>query len=155
MALIKCRECGKEISSDAKACPHCGAKPKTGIGCGPVLGIILVGFIAWLAFGPSPTPPAPKTEAEQQATTRMAMAAAAAKALKQSLREPDSLDIISIKTDQLANIICLEYRAKNGFGGTSIEHLVVLPKRSSDKAADWNKHCPAATFDTTFARHML
>lgn len=24
MALIKCKECGKEHSSDAKKCPHCG-----------------------------------------------------------------------------------------------------------------------------------
>lgn len=24
MALIECRECKKEISSDAKVCPHCG-----------------------------------------------------------------------------------------------------------------------------------
>ena len=31
MALIKCSECGKEISDQAKACPHCGfplPKPK-------------------------------------------------------------------------------------------------------------------------------
>lgn len=26
MALIKCKECGEEISSNAKACPHCGYK---------------------------------------------------------------------------------------------------------------------------------
>lgn len=26
MALIKCEECGKEISSQAKTCPNCGAK---------------------------------------------------------------------------------------------------------------------------------
>ena len=25
MALIKCPECGKEVSNNAKACPHCGA----------------------------------------------------------------------------------------------------------------------------------
>ena len=25
MALIKCPECGKEISDNAKTCPHCGA----------------------------------------------------------------------------------------------------------------------------------
>lgn len=25
MALIKCHECGKEISDLAKTCPHCGA----------------------------------------------------------------------------------------------------------------------------------
>ena len=24
MALIKCRECGNEVSSEAPACPHCG-----------------------------------------------------------------------------------------------------------------------------------
>ena len=28
MALIKCHECGKEISDTAKNCPHCGAKKK-------------------------------------------------------------------------------------------------------------------------------
>jgi hypothetical protein len=27
MALIKCRECGNEVSDSAKACPKCGAKP--------------------------------------------------------------------------------------------------------------------------------
>lgn len=26
MALIKCEECGKNISSSAKTCPHCGVK---------------------------------------------------------------------------------------------------------------------------------
>lgn len=26
MALIKCPECGKEISDEAKICPNCGAK---------------------------------------------------------------------------------------------------------------------------------
>ncbi len=25
MALIECQECGKQISSKAEACPHCGA----------------------------------------------------------------------------------------------------------------------------------
>ena len=28
MALIKCHECGAEISTEATACPRCGAKPK-------------------------------------------------------------------------------------------------------------------------------
>ena len=28
MALIKCKECGKEISSTVKVCPHCGYKKK-------------------------------------------------------------------------------------------------------------------------------
>ena len=28
MALIKCSECGKQISDKAKKCPHCGANNK-------------------------------------------------------------------------------------------------------------------------------
>lgn len=28
MALIKCKECAKEISDSAKQCPHCGFKKK-------------------------------------------------------------------------------------------------------------------------------
>lgn len=31
MAMIKCRECGKEISDRAEICPCCGAKTRYGI----------------------------------------------------------------------------------------------------------------------------
>ena len=51
MALIKCKECGKEISTQAEECPHCGAFNKDN----PVnvlqgvlsVGLLLVTF--WLA----------------------------------------------------------------------------------------------------------
>lgn len=33
MALIKCSECGKEISSSAESCPNCGNPMSTGIKC--------------------------------------------------------------------------------------------------------------------------
>lgn len=58
MALVKCKECGKEVASSAKTCPHCGikdpgfgAKQKAG-GC---LGmIVIVGLISyWLASSDS------------------------------------------------------------------------------------------------------
>ena len=40
MALIKCKECHKEVSSSAVACPHCGAKvPRTS-----VLKVLIIGF---------------------------------------------------------------------------------------------------------------
>ena len=29
MALIKCKECNKEVSDTAKTCPHCGYKLKS------------------------------------------------------------------------------------------------------------------------------
>ena len=28
MALVACKECGKEVSKSAAACPHCGYKPR-------------------------------------------------------------------------------------------------------------------------------
>ncbi len=33
MALIRCRECGKEVSSIAKTCPNCGAPVDTAVRC--------------------------------------------------------------------------------------------------------------------------
>jgi hypothetical protein len=63
MALIPCRECGKDISTEAAACPHCGAPspapsvapptaPKKGMGSF-AKGILIVGglFVAFLIFG--------------------------------------------------------------------------------------------------------
>lgn len=37
MALIKCHECGTDVSTEAKACPKCGAKAKESIGVGTIL----------------------------------------------------------------------------------------------------------------------
>ena len=49
MALIKCRECGKEVSTSAQNCPNCGAPvKKPGIGCG---GAILILFAVFFIIG--------------------------------------------------------------------------------------------------------
>lgn len=51
MALIKCKECGTEVSSKAETCPKCGArvvaKP---MGCGTLIGVIFLGGIIISAF---------------------------------------------------------------------------------------------------------
>jgi RNA polymerase subunit RPABC4/transcription elongation factor Spt4 len=64
MALRKCRECGREISTDAKACPHCGRRSPTGTsgstwGC---LAIILVIVIIIAKMPSTPTTPDAPTE---------------------------------------------------------------------------------------------
>jgi len=58
VTLIKCPECGTEVSSEAAACPKCGhplqAKPSGGINTKDpvhVIGIILVVIILLLAVG--------------------------------------------------------------------------------------------------------
>lgn len=54
MALIKCKDCEKEFSTDAKACPNCGAKPpvnqKAQIGCAVII-LFLVLFFAMMSTG--------------------------------------------------------------------------------------------------------
>ena len=51
MALTTCRECGQQVSADAKTCPHCGtsapAKKKAKGGIGKWLLIIFaIGLVA-------------------------------------------------------------------------------------------------------------
>ena len=51
MALTTCRECGKQVSTDAKTCPHCGtsapAQKKTRGGIGKWLLIVFaIGLVA-------------------------------------------------------------------------------------------------------------
>ena len=42
MSLIKCSTCGKEIASNAKKCPHCGAPV---INAGIIIGMIVIIFV--------------------------------------------------------------------------------------------------------------
>ena len=44
MALIKCDECGGDISSKAEVCPHCGFKEKK-TGCLGMIGYLILGLI--------------------------------------------------------------------------------------------------------------
>lgn len=74
MSLKACRECKKEVSSEAKTCPHCGISGPTkakgmslGTGC---LVLVIIGFI-FSTFGPNQTSgrvpiPDPKTTALEQ-----------------------------------------------------------------------------------------
>lgn len=54
MALTTCKECGKEVSTAADACPHCGA-PRKRLKPGPspwtIIGWVIVGFICLLMYG--------------------------------------------------------------------------------------------------------
>lgn len=52
MALIACKACGKEISGEAKACPHCGQPNQAKrMGCAAILGIGAAGMIVLMIIG--------------------------------------------------------------------------------------------------------
>lgn len=81
MALKPCKECGKEVSTAAKTCPHCGTPGPTGgiqtggcanRGAGCLLAVIVIGVIvALLGDGYE----APTTDGRVAPTTPMARAA--------------------------------------------------------------------------------
>ncbi|MDD4406862.1 MAG: zinc-ribbon domain-containing protein [Bacilli bacterium] len=49
MALIKCKECGNEISSTSKKCVHCGAKLKDN-SKNIVTSVAIVGVLIFIGF---------------------------------------------------------------------------------------------------------
>jgi len=63
--MIKCHECGSDISSEAASCPKCGAKPKTkGTWKKIFLGFIFfAGLLIWLFSGQKPAE-LPATQAQ-------------------------------------------------------------------------------------------
>lgn len=44
MALVKCKECGKEMSDHAGKCPHCGAGKFSSVGVQNPGGLRVLGF---------------------------------------------------------------------------------------------------------------
>jgi hypothetical protein len=54
MALTKCKECGREVSTKAKICPNCGSpvKSRPFVGCLTIiLSIAFIGIITSLFYG--------------------------------------------------------------------------------------------------------
>lgn len=136
MALIKCKECGQQMSSGAKACPHCG-KRRTSRAAKGCLWIVIVFGVA-VGFGiyktgqqhdaadarraaMTPQQVADEAAAEFDAKLPDASKALCLKALKQSLNDPDSAKFDagnwSVSTEGNYHYTVLAtFRAKNQMG---------------------------------------
>jgi hypothetical protein len=172
MAMITCGECGASVSTEAKSCPACGAsrkvflrppgtkKPmswpkKIGIALGVMFGVSLVGGFA---AGVSGTNPGTQTETAQdkEQKHRDYQAYLAAKALKASLRNPDSRSFEQILVNDDGSVICITYRAQNGFGGMNIGHVVFKDGDPSESHASWRAHCARKLLnDVTAVQSMI
>ena len=169
MALIPCKECKAEISSSAKHCPQCGAKPKksTSVATYFVGAIFLFAFAkcSWDQSTRSAPPAAPvltpaqaakKAEDDAHSSARFVNTSRLLSAIKNSLREPDSVIWGDILASEKGDVVCVAYRAKNGFGGMNLEHTVMTTRGISSSGATWNKSCVGKTlFDTKSALHTL
>ncbi|MCK9386052.1 MAG: zinc ribbon domain-containing protein [Nevskia sp.] len=160
MALIKCRECGKDISTDAKACPHCGAKPpyRPSLAFVVIAGLLIV-FGIKSAFTETGTTgkvqTAEEIAAKEAADMRTKMAYVMIRKVKNSLREPESLDVIEVFSNEKADLLCMKYRARNGFGGYSVGLYVIGEFGDSDSVKAWNAMCLKEMYDVTSAKYLL
>lgn len=109
MALIKCKECGSEVSTEAKACPKCGVKPPKKVG---LLGWIAVLFIGFIVFRCSSVmnsvPVAEKPEevvvSAKPKMTQQEIAQAIAPILKNFKLSRDKIEKVSFYTVPNTNI---------------------------------------------------
>lgn len=163
MALMKCGECGGQVSSEAKACPACGAPPpdvprKTSTLTWVLGGLFGVGVVsAVVNEGDRPPPVAPRvalSPADQAAETereaRFVKATLLARAIKQGMKNPDSFKLESAFVTDVG-AMCFEFRGTNSFNAVVPGSAVVSPdgKKSAqgsdgEVAALWNKHCSGA-----------
>ncbi len=140
MAIIKCHECGKDVSTEAKNCPGCGAKvkkQKKPVGIVGIAFTVLIGFIVFSVV--SGTKRAEEQEAARQASltpqqkqaeeakkieskNRLDAAYLCLDGAKDSLKDPDSAkfpdvnEVIVEKKKDGSYHAQFRGRAKNSFG---------------------------------------
>ena len=152
MSLHPCKECGQQISSDAKRCPHCGKKQRSrtglGLGCLAIIGVwILIAGIGSLTEhqGKNSLSPSEKA-AKDKRDIAIGRATYGAKSLRNSMRNPDAFKLseVLIMADGTA---CYTYRAQNGFGGVNVGHAVLTPRQQfktnemTGFRTLWNRRC--------------
>ena len=132
MALTSCAECGQQVSTSAKACPHCGAPgpavpPLPGTPTRPTKSsyvpgwVVLLTFIGlavgiwWMVGGSVDSPPAPQpkieTQAGKDADAGMGAVLVARDTVKSMLKDPESAKFarqFAVKTDKGAIVACGE-----------------------------------------------
>lgn len=160
MALVKCKECGAEVSTKATSCPKCGAKPpkKTSI----ITWMVLLFIVAsvWLS-ATTDSPPASassgvsgsRSAAADQELKQIAWMDRGKDMVLQRLKDPKSAefkDVYFLQGTDGVPMTCGLVNAKNSFGGyTGFKHFVsagtaeltFLETEVKDFHAVWNKYC--------------
>lgn len=160
MSLIKCHECGKEFSTDAKACPSCGAKRKKSVG---IIGIVLALLFGVMLFkcttsvedsgrraaereaAKTPEQKAAEAAARQKQDQRVTMALRVQKLVREHAKNPASLKFEQLGISENADLACGTYRATNSFNAVVTGVVVVAPDGYGFDAKDWKKYCAKAT----------
>lgn len=135
MALVKCGECGEEISNKAESCPKCGFKPKrprkTSFGTWVGTFLIIGGLIYYFNLPSRPPYVDTRTpEQVQQDKERMDAIKAVAVAgnrFKKNLKNPKSFEIVEYKYKKTKDgfSFYILYSATNSFNAVIQEEVLL------------------------------
>lgn len=130
MALINCKECGKQISDTVKKCPHCGfinkelkqAKMNNGKKfIRQHIKVISIIVIALLVVAAGFTIYNKKIEHDRIQANALTedekMVVAIVKKYKSALKNPDSMQIFEIR--KYDSFVLMDTSGQNGFGGNT------------------------------------
>jgi hypothetical protein len=116
-----------------------------------ILLILLGAGILISAFSSKSPPAAPKAPEQPKSAEQLAADAAkekrfrktvlVAQTIKNSLRDPDSLKWSAILANDDGSVVCVEYRARNGFGGMNVEQASYSKGKLSTDPKPWNRYC--------------
>jgi hypothetical protein len=104
MALTKCKECGKEVSTQAKACPNCGAKPPGGTSAFTwgVLFVLVAVAVTYLGSS-SDTTPAGKVKTKPVRSAEFQTMRSCLEGIKNSSGQ--TLDVIADKPTKVSGFL--------------------------------------------------
>jgi hypothetical protein len=100
---------------------------------------VLIGFILQ-ALEPHPKVPTQNDNRPDSGTTYN-YGHAIVSSLKSVLKDPDSLRIYNFIIRKDFSKSCMDYGARNGFGGMDRQQIVFIGHTPSDDARVWNKTC--------------
>jgi len=149
MAIKKCKECGNDVSEQAKTCPHCGVSAPAGkkhVGCLGSSLVILAALIFFTNMGNSPesnntAQPTPAQPITAQPITAKDIRVdellkcfsgwdgshiELTKLIKEGMKNPDSYDHVETKYSDKGNhlIVITQYRGTNSFGAVVTESVI-------------------------------
>lgn len=159
MALKDCDECGKPVSTDAKACPHCGANPPTktklstwaiGLFSAAIIGSCINSQDGARERASKIPPPTPEqVAATKKADDEINAGIRAGRQIKASLKNPKSFELESFLIFP-GGATCFEYRATNSFNAVVPGKAVFDPSDNTILSMDngsnrfikkWNEIC--------------
>jgi hypothetical protein len=126
------------------------SKPKPMLSSGTQYFLLIAGilvFLSWLGGGFKSKPEIPKTPAQILEEKQQNLGRLLYVTVRQALRDPSHMDVVELMVDKNAKIACMKYRARNGFGGMSVETAVARRDVVETGNRSWKKYCSGPMLD--------